>query len=300
MESNEIDEIYSSISLNREPFFAYLKNLPKVICRLIVKNISVFIRLFYNQYYYIYKILNKTNSYGSDAGDIFHGFETLLKNNPANEKVILNNRDYIAIISQLLEEFKDFPNINSIAEQYEKPFDKVWNIFRLMIIPIRVNGSTIPIDDRKKILRIWLSTAFTLPLLDSYNERYIVNKRTLSALRSIFSAFGVNFSKNYEENPKFTEENFRKIESSSNAAIDLYVSPVNSSSTTQKIFRTYTYLVFLASIEIMRKTCFNLDKCKEVNPAYDGCWIHVFDDCVNSQIKKIQESIAILAPSSID
>ena len=103
MESNEIDEIYSSISLNREPFFAYLKNLPKVICRLIVKNISVFIRLFYNQYYYIYKILNKTNSYGSDAGDIFHGFETLLKNNPANEKVILNNRDYIAIISQLLE-----------------------------------------------------------------------------------------------------------------------------------------------------------------------------------------------------
>lgn len=300
MESEVLDSLCSNININKEPFFIYLKDLPKLICRLIIKNLSTFIKLYYYQYHYIYNKFDSTYFYSSNAGDIYQGFRILMKNSIANEKVILNRKEFALIISKIADEIKYFPSINNIVEQYEEPFEKVWNVFRLLILPIRINAGTIPLDERKFILKIWMSTVFTIPLLDSYNGRYIVNKRSLSALRSLFPAFGVNLSKNFDENPKFDENKLNKIEETDDNIIDLYVSPINSDSVTNKIFRTYVFLSFLASIEIIRKPCLNLKECKEINPDYDGSCINVFDDYVNSQIKKIQESISILVPSSIE
>lgn len=300
MESEVLDSLCSNININKEPFFIYLKDLPKLICRLIIKNLSTFIKLYYYQYHYIYNKFDSTYFYSSNAGDIYQGFRILMKNSIANEKVILNRKEFALIISKIADEIKYFPTINNIVEQYEEPFEKVWNVFRLLILPIRINAGTIPLDERKFILKIWMSTVFTIPLLDSYNGRYIVNKRSLSALRSLFPAFGVNLSKNFDENPKFDENKLNKIEETDDNIIDLYVSPINSDSVTNKIFRTYVFLSFLSSIEIIRKPCLNLKECKEINPDYDGSCINVFDDYVNSQIKKIQESISILVPSSIE
>lgn len=300
MESEVLDSLCSNININKEPFFIYLKDLPKLICRLIIKNLSIFIKLYYYQYHYIYNKFDSTYFYSSNAGDIYQGFRILMKNSIANEKVILNRKEFALIISKIADEIKYFPTINNIVEQYEEPFEKVWNVFRLLILPIRINAGTIPLDERKFILKIWMSTVFTIPLLDSYNGRYIVNKRSLSALRSLFPAFGVNLSKNFDENPKFDENKLNKIEETDDNIIDLYVSPINSDSVTNKIFRTYVFLSFLSSIEIIRKPCLNLKECKEINPDYDGSCINVFDDYVNSQIKKIQESISILVPSSIE
>lgn len=300
MESEVLDSLCSNININKEPFFIYLKDLPKLICRLIIKNLSTFIKLYYYQYHYIYNKFDSTYFYSSNAGDIYQGFRILMKNSIANEKVILNRKEFALIISKIADEIKYFPSINNIVEQYEEPFEKVWNVFRLLILPIRINAGTIPLDERKFILKIWMSTVFTIPLLDSYNGRYIVNKRSLSALRSLFPAFGVNLSKNFDENPKFDENKLNKIEETDDNIIDLYVSPINSDSVTNKIFRTYVFLSFLSSIEIIRKPCLNLKECKEINPDYDGSCINVFDDYVNSQIKKIQESISILVPSSIE
>lgn len=300
MESEVLDSLCSNININKEPFFIYLKDLPKLICRIIIKNLSTFIKLYYYQYHYIYNKFDSTYFYSSNAGDIYQGFRILMKNSIANEKVILNRKEFALIISKIADEIKYFPSINNIVEQYEEPFEKVWNVFRLLILPIRINAGTIPLDERKFILKIWMSTVFTIPLLDSYNGRYIVNKRSLSALRSLFPAFGVNLSKNFDENPNFDENKLNKIEETDDNIIDLYVSPINSDSVTNKIFRTYVFLSFLSSIEIIRKPCLNLKECKEINPDYDGSCINVFDDYVNSQIKKIQESISILVPSSIE
>ena len=84
-----------------------------------------------------------------------------------------------------------------------------------------------------------------------------------------------------------------------NRQIDLFVSAIKTSnSRMDTIIRTYMYILILGSIEIIRKPCPNLSKCKDVNPNYQGDCMHLLDDYVNSQIKMIRDGTRVLTPSS--
>lgn len=281
--------------MEHEPFFMYSKNVLKIMCRLLIKNISVFLNLYYQQHHFIYNKLNSLYFYNADAGDIYQGFRINMADKKADVKYILSQGDFNRLILQICKEAATFPDINTIISQYESPFDKAWEIFRLLILPIRINHHTIPFNEREFTMKLWLSTVFTLPLLDNYNERYIVDKAALSSLRNLYKVCKIPAS-SYEEQPAFNVERLHGLESLPNEAIDLYVSPIKSSSKMDKTFRPYMFLAMIACVEIIRKPCFNLKECKQINPDYLGDCMHVFDDYVNTQIKKIQEIMTILMP----
>lgn len=275
----------------------YSKNVLKIMCRLLIKNISIFLNLFYQQHHFVYNKLNNLYFYNADAGDIYQGYRINMADKKVDVKYILSQADFNKLILQICKEAETFADIKSIIDAHESPFEKAWEVFRMLILPIRINHHTIPMEEREYTMKLWLSTIFTLPLLDSYNERYIVDQTSLIQLRNLYKVCKTP-SKGYEENPLFNVERLHGIESMPNDVIDMYVSPIKSSSKMDKTFRPYMFLAMIACVEIIRKPCFNLKECKQINPDYLGDCMHVFDDYVNSQIKKIQEIMTVLMPTS--
>ena len=295
--SNILDSLSTIINIEKEPFFMYTQNVMKILCRILIKNISVFLNLFYQQNHFVYNKLNNLYFYNSDAGDIYQGFRINMADKKMDVKYILSQSDFNRIILQICREADTFSDIRSIIDQYESPFEKAWEIFRLLILPIRINHNTIPYEEKEFTMKLWLSTIFTLPMLDSYSERYIVDPTVRMSLGNLYKVCKVPVN-TYEEIPSFNIERLHGLEALPNEAIDLYVSPIKSSSKMDKTFRPYLFLAMVASVEIIRKPCFNLKECKQINPDYLGDCIHVFDEKVNSQIKKIEEVMSNLKPTS--
>ena len=295
--SNVLDSLSTTININREPFFMYSKSVLKVMARILIKNLSVFLNLYYQQHHFIFNKLNNLYFYNADAGDIYQGFRINMSEKHMDVKYILSHSDFSKIVLQICKEASEFSDIRSIIDQHEQPFEKAWEVFRLLILPIRINHNTIPLEEREFTMKLWLSTIFTLPLLDIYNERYIVNQNTLISLRNLYKVCKIP-AKGYEEQPAFNIERLRGLEALPNDAIDMYVSPIKSASKMDKTFRPYMFLAMIACVEIIRKPCFNLKECKQINPDYLGDCMHVFDDYVNTQIKKIQEIMTVLMVSN--
>lgn len=296
-EVNVLETLSTTINIEREPFFMYSKNVLKIMCRLLIKNLSTFLNLYYQQHHFVFNKLNSLYFYNADAGDIYQGFRINMADKKMDVKYILSQADFNKLILQINREAETFSDIKSIIDAEDTPFDKAWEIFRLLILPIRINHHTIPLEEREFTMKVWMSTVFTLPLLDNFNERYVVDKNSLIQLRNLYKVCKIP-AKAYEDTPAFDVEKLRKLESMPNDIIDMYVSPIKSSSKMDKTFRPYMYLSMISCVEIIRKPCLNLKECKQINPDYLGDCMHIFDDYLNTQIKKIQEIMTILMPPS--
>lgn len=293
------DALSTSINIEREPFILNIKDLTKVLCRLLIKNIDIFLRIYFWQLKDIFSSSNKLTFYTSDAGDVYQSFRMRFseaKNTSA--RVILLDNDFNRLGLSFSEEIKSFPNLSMFTDQYETNPEKMWEACKYLIIPVRINPTTIPVEERERILRLWLSTAFTLPLLDAYNDKYAqVYQKSVLALRNLYKVLKIN-SKEAEDAASFNMAKINELGSIPTNLMDLYVSPIKTGNgKLDKTFRTYMYIVLLSSIEIIRKPCPNLRECKNINPNFQGDCLSLFDDYVNAQIKKIQEVTKILTPT---
>lgn len=293
------DTLSTTINIEREPFILNVKDLTKVLCRLLIKNLDIFMRLYFYQLKDIFSSSNKLMFYTSDAGDIYQSFRMrFAETKNTSVRVILLDNDFNRLALSFSEEIKSFSNLAMFADQYENISEKMWEACKYLIIPVRINPTTIPVEERERILRLWLSTAFTLPLLDAYNDKYAqVYQKSISVLRNLYKALKIN-SKEAEDAPSFNIAKINELGSIPVNLMDLYVSPIKpGGGKLDKTFRTYMYIVLLSSIEIIRKPCPNLRECKSVNPNFQGDCLSLFDDYVNAQIKKIQEVTKILTPA---
>lgn len=294
-----LDVLSTTIDISREPFLIRISDVTKVLCRTLIKNLDIFMRLFFYQSRDIYGRSTKLTFYTSDAGDIYQSFR--MKYPDCKNKisrVILMDSDFARVSLVFVEEVKKFTTLNTFTEGIENPTEVMWEVLKYMMIPVRINPGTIPANERERILRLWLSTVFTLPLLDAYNEKHAnIYQKAVSALRNLYKA--VKQGNDKEDIPTFNTKTMGDLASIPPEVVDYYVSPITPGKNKLDLtFRTYMYVAMHAMIEIIRKPCPNLKECKNINPDYKGDCIEMFDDCVNAQIKKIQEVIKVLTPSN--
>ena len=301
MNSNDeiLDVLSTTIDISKEPFLLRISDVTKVLCRMLIKNLDIFMRLFYYQSKSIFARSNKLTFYSLDAGDIYQSFRMQYPSakNKLSQTILLDS-DFARLSLTFTEEIKHFVTLNTFTEGIENPTELMWEVLKYMMIPVRINPVTIPVEERERILRFWLSTIFTLPLLDSYNEKHFHYQKAVSAIRSLYPALKLQEEKE-SSIPTFNVQKLNELASIPSEVVDYYVSPITpGKNRLDLIFRTYMYIAFHAMIDIIRKPCPNLSECKSINPDYQGDCIEMLDECVNAQIKKLQEVIKVLTPST--
>lgn len=296
MENNLFpDVLTTTINLEKEPYLIHLNDVLKILLRVLMKNIDIFAKL---QYYQLEELFTGSNKLmlTNDAGDIYQYLRMkFLTGRDEKYKSILNDNEFNLICMVFTEQIKDFPSIYSFANIHTNAFDKVWDICKYLIIPIRLNPATIPRNERERILRLWLSIIFTLPINKSYNNRYLSYGSSVEQLRYLYDVLKPTEIK--DGNPIFDASKIKIISETKNELIDQIVSPTTLKSQVAVIFRTYLFISLRVCIEVIRKSCPNLKECKMVNADYDGEWLHPFDEFVSGQIKKICDSGSILMPN---
>lgn len=294
---NSLDVISATIKVDEDPFLVNINDLVKTLSRLLFKNLDIFVSLLAYQSKELFTRSTKLTFYTNDAGDVYQSFRMrypTAKN--GTSRCILTDREFSRIALSFSEQLKSFNKLTTFTDQFQDYTDKMWEACKCLIIPVRINAATIPAEEKERILRLWLSTAFTLPLLDVYNEKYAMYQDSILAVRNLNHVFLLPTKP--DEDPKLNISKLEDIGRLPVTVADVCVSPVSvGRNKIDKAFRTYMYMILLASIEIIRKPCPNLKECKNINPDYDGACINMFDDHVNAQIKKIQEVTKILAPS---
>ena len=296
MSNDILDMLSSTINIERDPYLNNLKDLMKILCRVFIKNLDIFVSLYYYQYKFIFSKANKMAFYNSDAGDIYQSFRMKFSethNTTAN--TILKDVDFAKITMCFAEQIKNFSNLSTFADRYENNVEKMWEVCKCLIIPVRLNPMTIPPTERERILRLWLSIAFVLPFIDAYNEKFLGYSKSISALRGFKKALVEGTE---SEKPVFTEK-MQPIMELQNSFIDFFVSPGKvGESKMDMIIRTYMFMLLKASKDIIQKPCPNLKKCKAINADYQGDCLHMLDDYVTSQLRIIDDTVKILTPRS--
>lgn len=300
-EDTIFDALATTINLEKEPFLLNIKDLTRVLCRLLIKNLDIFMRLYFYQLKDTYSRSNKLTFYTTDAGDVYQSFRMRFPSNKNTvSKILLMDNDFARLCLAFAKECESISNLKIWTDQYSDNIEKMWEACKYLIIPVRINPTTIPVEERERILRFWLSTIFTLPLVEQYNEKYAVYRDSISALRMLYRALK-DTSKEGEDFPSFNTQKVNKLSSMPDEVMDICVAPVKAgTSAICKTFRTYMYIALLASIEIIRKPCPNLRECKAVNPTFQGDCLSLFDDYVNNQIQKIKDVTKLITPSDND
>lgn len=298
MSTNVLDVLTTTIRVEEDPFLTNINDLIKVLSRLLFKNLDIFVSMLAYQSRELFSKSTKLTFYTADAGDIYQSFRMRYPDTRnGKSRCILTDQEFNRLAMSFSEQLKSFTKLNTFTEQYEDYGTKMWEACKYLIIPVRINPSTIPKEEKERILRLWLSSAFTLPLLDAYNEKYANSYQdSILAVRNLNHVFMI--ATKPEEEPRLNVEKLNDISRLPTSVADVCVSPVSAGKNKiDKAFRTYMYMILLASIEIIRKPCPNLKECKNINPDYDGACINPFDEYVGMQIKKIQEVTKILTPS---
>lgn len=294
-----LDVLSTTIDISKEPFLLRISDVTKVLCRILIKNLDIFMRLYYYQSKTMFSRANKLTFYSLDAGDIYQSFRMQFpsaKNKTA--QTILMDSDFARLELTFTEEIKHFVTLNTFTEGIENPTELMWEVLKYMMIPVRINPVTIPTEERERILRFWLSTVFTLPLLDTYNEKHFHYQKAIAALRSLYPALKLQEEKDTQI-PTFNIQKLNELASIPSEVVDYYVAPIApGKNRLDLIFRTYMYVSMHAMIDIIRKPCPNLAECKAINSDYQGDCIEMLDECVNSQIKKLQDVIKVLKPAT--
>lgn len=296
MNGNFQDLLSETINLEKDPYLNNLKDVLKLLCRVLIKNFGVFLTLHFYQFRDIFGKSSKLSIYDTDAGDIYQAFRMKFvdaKNNNVYSS-ILKDDDFSSILLTFSQQLNDFPNIRTFTDQYDSYVEKMWEVCKNLILPVRINPSSINPRERERILRLWLSTAFTLPLLEAYTEKYLGPK----SMKIIIGMYKTLKTSDDDRNPSFSITKVNAIISLPTQYIDVYVAPVAPpNNKLAEIFRVYMYLVITASTQIINKPCPNLKQCKEINPNFKGDCIWCMDLYVKDQIQKIENAIRTLTPS---
>lgn len=284
------DALSSTINLDQEPFLIYINDVFKILCRVLLKNFGIFAKLHYHQVTNLFR--NSKSLYMvTDAGDVYQYLRSKFTS-PKNTTVeyVLKDDEFESICLSFIQQIRDYPKINGCVSKYPDDFDKIWEVCKFLILPVRVNSQSIPRNEKERILRLWMSVSFCIPMLEIYNNKYLPYGANVQALRTLPKIILTNDDK------KLNFEVIKRLQASDNLIIETFVSPTAADNKTNKIFKTYMFILVCVSIEIINKSCPNLTECKAINPNYDGQWIYVFDDYVGQQIKKIQNAANAFSP----
>lgn len=281
-----------TINVQREPFLT--NDVVKIFCKLYVKNIDIFVKLHIQQSKDMLSTFNSASMYNYDAGDVYQLLR--MSHGSSSNKVsnnVLKDTEFSHLLLSFTQELESMKSLTTFTDQYETPIEKMWEVCRCFIIPVRIAASTIASEERERILRLWLSTVFTLPLLEGYNEKfYPYHQKAILAIRNF-----VKTATTPSDQAIYNDRMLHRISTIDDKFIDMFVSPIRpTDSDMDTIMRTSMYLVLMASIDVIRKPCPNLKACKGFNPDYDGACIHILDEHVNDQIKKIQKMAETLKP----
>ena len=173
MSTNVLDVLTTTIRVEEDPFLTNINDLIKVLSRLLFKNLDIFVSMLAYQSRELFSKSTKLTFYTADAGDIYQSFRMRYPDaRNGKSRCILTDQEFNRLAMSFSEQLKSFTKLNTFTEQYEDYSTKMWEACKYLIIPVRINPSTIPKEEKERILRLWLSSAFTLPLLDAYNEKY--------------------------------------------------------------------------------------------------------------------------------
>lgn len=297
MNANIFSNISSSINTQNEALLINLDKTINILCRVFVKNLKLFLRMYYAQSTQILNRYSKATFFDLDAGDMFNNYICLYPSakNPENN-VLITDKDFRQITFSFYEILKTpkFSQLRVLTDEHKDDYVMtMWECCKYLIIPIRLNYQTIPPIEKENVLRKWISTVFTLPFFNIYTDRYSeIYPHSVELLQKLYSIFVLNKDGNFS----FTEASDR-IEKLDDKVIDSFIGPLSSESNlTDTAIRMFVVVMLYSSIDIVKKYCPNIHECKQINPGYSGSWINSFDNIVSEQIRKISSVINNIAP----
>lgn len=295
MSTNIFSNVSSNIDISNEALLTNLDKIITILNRVFVKNIKIFLKLFYYQSNQIFSKYNKTSFFDLDAGDVFNNFICLYPSaKNADVLVLIDDKDFRQVSFTFSEIAKTFSQIKILTEEYKDDYTTLmWECCKYLIVPIRVNYHTIPPIEKENVLRKWLSTAFTLPFFNIYTNRYsIIYPNSLKLLQQLY---GILVSTT--DNKLNYTDAVDKLSKSDDKSIDNFIGPlVSENNLTAVAIRTFIVIMMTCSKDIIKKYCPNIKECKQINPSYSGSWINGFDTAVSAQNLKIEMIINNISP----
>lgn len=293
-ERDLFDSLSTTINIQREPFLVHIGDLLKVLCHVLLHNLDIFMRVYYFQTHELYDRSSKLEFFSTDAGDVYQNFRMMFPAAPYASRVVISDQDFDAILITFSQAIKQFPSIASYVG--DVPREQMWEACKWLILPVRINASTVPPSERERMLRLWLSTVFTLPMLDAYTERYSIYPKSLTALRNLYRSLKLAGNGQVETNPGFDQSKITVLTSMDIRITNSFVSPIRANSSTDRTFRTFMYVLLMCCIEVIHKPCPRLKEARSIYPEYSGECMNPLDSFVNEQIKIIQTAAAPLKP----
>lgn len=255
----------------------HLINLPQTVTALMkvfVQHSPLFLSLYVNQERQLF-----SRNVDLSADEMFR---KLMKLDGKTTNLLFSTDDYNRLIVAIISKIK--ASHLRFVETMETEEMKVFELTKWLFAPMRLNTATIPEEMKKKMLRVWLSLVFTLPISASINSSIA---KTLPRIAKDISSFTkiivqADYTINHAVLIKFSEMG--------DDAIEAALSPVgDKTNDTFRIIRSLTIMMLNYSIDIYRKFCPNIDLCRSVYPEYDGAWVDPLDSLVMVQTRKITE-----------
>lgn len=295
MNTNIFGNIATTVNPSNDAFLVHLDKTANILCRMMVKNIKIFLELLYYQSNNILNKYDQTSFLEIGAGDIFNNYICLYptaKN--SDNSVLINDKNFAQLAFSFTQIAKTFPQIKMLINEYNDDYPTImWECCKYFIVPIRLNYQTIPPIEKENVLRKWLSTAFTLPFFNTYTNRFSGSyPNPVTLLQKLYSIF-LNI-KNGEVSFTNVTDNIEKLD---DKVIDTFMGPINSENNMMLIsFKMVMTIMLFSSIDIVKKYCPNIKECKQINPNYNGSWIDSFDKTVSEQINNINKIINDIQP----
>ena len=287
----------NEINLENDFIFINSKDILKIFCRILVKHLDIFLRIYTVQNTLFYSKYQNDTDFDLDAGDILNKFFCMssLVSNP-NSTYLINDEEFNRICITFIEQIKHFPTLARFTIKIDSnPINNIFDCCKHFIIPARLLSKSIPISEKENVLRKWFSVVFIIPMLKLYNSRY--SEVYLERIQSLQTFYDKFVTRN-EGNINLNYDTIKRIQNLKENMIDTFVSEIdNNRSTTAMTFKTYILLMLLASCEIIPKYCGSSIKFirENINNSFTGTWIDPMDNLYIEQIQKIGELIKILS-----
>lgn len=274
-----IDQFESKVDPSEEPFLRELPSIISIVVRSFLQHLDIFVNLYRRQ--------EKTLFQGVlDGSKLFNSIYSMMQLSKSSSSATINDEEFNTLISSLVSRIGQASTINRYITSLnpQTDIDKVFEVVKWLIVPIRLNTRTIPSNERELILKSWFSIVFTLPLnpeyITGYSNAYPIHSESANTLfRTVLS------------DSSQARSAISQIQSLGDEIINAALSSGRITNNTYRVIRGVTVMFIITSVDIIQKFCPNLSSCIAVCSEFDGRWIEPLDMVVNDQLQTISRYI---------